>query len=84
MSQTYDELLENFDGTVENYLQQNPEIEQQQAEKKAFTHLRSDYRRQLIKEYEKPMKLLTVLKRIQYTDKILQRQNIFKLMMILA
>ena len=59
-------------------------MEIQQAEKEAFSDLRSDYRRQLIKEYEDLMKLVTVLKRIQYTDKFLQRQNIFKLIMILA
>ena len=84
MSQTYDELQENFDDHVENYLQKNPEMELQQAEEKAFSDLRSDYRRELIKEYEDLMKSVTVLKRIQYTDKFLQRQNIFKLMMIVA
>ena len=75
LSQTYDKLQENFDGTAESYLQQNPEMELQQAEEKAFSDLRSDNRRQLIKEYEDLMKLLTVLKRIQYTDKFLQRQT---------
>ena len=84
LSQTYDELQENFDDHVENDLQKNPEMELQQAEEKAFSDLRSDYRRELIKEYEDLMKLVTVLKRIQYTDKFLQRQNIFKLMMIVA
>ena len=47
---------------MESYLQQNPEIELQQAEEKAFSDLRSDLRRQLIKEYEDLMKSVTVLK----------------------
>ena len=37
-------------------------MEQQQAEEKAFSDLGSDYRRQLIKEYEDLIKLVTVLK----------------------
>ena len=61
LSQTFDELQENFDDTVESYLQQNPEMELQQAEEKAFSDLRSDYRRQLIQEYEDLMNLVTVL-----------------------
>ena len=61
LSQTYDELQENFDDTVENYLQQNPEMELQQAEEKAFSDPRSDYRHRLIKEYEDLMKSVTVL-----------------------
>ena len=62
LSQTYYELQENFDDTVENYLQQNPEMELQQAKEKSFSDLRSDYRRQLIKVYEGLMKLVAVLK----------------------
>ena len=61
LSQNYDELQENFDDTVENYLQQNPEMELQQAEEKAFIDPRSDYRHRLIKEYEDLMKSVTVL-----------------------
>ena len=61
LSQTNDELHENFDDNVENYLQQNPEMEIQQAEEKVFIDIRPDYRRQLIKEYEDLMKLITVL-----------------------
>ena len=78
LSQTYDELQEHFDDSLESYLQQNPEMELQQAEEKAFSDLRSDYRRQLIKEYEDLMKLVTVFKRSQYTDKFLKRQKIIK------
>ena len=57
VSQIYDELQENFDDTVESYLRQNPEMELHQAEEKAFSDLRSDYRRQLINML-KSMKIL--------------------------
>ena len=70
LSQTYDELQENFDDTVESHLKKNPEMELQQAEENAFSDLGSDYRRQLIKEYEGLMKLLlvTVLKKESNTQ----------------
>ena len=48
---------------MENYLQQNPEMELQQAEEQAFSDLRSDFRRQLMKEYNDLMKLVTILKK---------------------
>ena len=74
LSQTYDELQENFDDAMEN-LQQNPEMELQQVEEKAFSNLRSDYRRQLIKKYDELMKLLTVLKKDPIRRQVLATAN---------
>ena len=78
LSQTYDELQENFDDAVENYLQQNLEMELQQAEEKAFSDPKSDYRR-LIKEYEDLMKSVTVLKKDPIHRQALVTANNFQI-----
>ena len=69
---------------MESYLQQNPEMELQQNEEKAFSDLRSYYRRRLIKEHEDPIKLVTVLKMDPIHRQVLATENIVQLMTILT
>ena len=54
-------------------------MELQQAVKKAFSDLRSDYRRQLIKEYENLMKLVTVLKKHPIHRQVLATAKYFQI-----
>ena len=85
LSQTYNKLQENFDDTVEKYLQPNPEMKLQHAEEKALRDLRSDYSRQLIKEYEDLMKLVTVSQKGSNTQtSSCNGKKIFKFTMLLA
>ena len=63
MTETYETLQENFDDTVENYLQQNLGIQIQETENNAYEELRPDYSRELIRQYEDLVKIGSILKK---------------------
>ena len=51
LQQAYDSLQDTFDETCETYLEQNPGMENAEAERKTFDELKSNHRQALISNY---------------------------------
>ena len=70
LQQAYDSLQYTFNETCETYLKQNPGMEIEEAERKTFDELKSNYRRALITNYHDRVQMGNILKKkTQSTNK---------------
>ena len=63
LNQVYDSLQDTFDETCETYLEQNPEMEIAEAERKTFDELKSNNSQALISNYHDLVQMGNILKK---------------------